>query len=276
VLFQGQFLPYHRYFVASYEKALREECGFAGAQPYWDWTLDTKTTADFVKSPIFDTTVGFGGNGAFIPYNASDPNQPSAPLGDVPGRTGGGCVTDGPFKNMTLRLGPGPDLSGSAGPVCLRRDFSPLIGTKFDNKSNIAYTLSQPDYGHFQIVFDGDMRTVLPPNFASTSIHTGGHWSIGGSFGTITDLYISPSDPLFWLHHSNLDRVFWSWQTRNLPARFFDMSGPLAFGDYDNAVAGNTTLDYVIDVGTINVNTTVGSVMNIQGGTLCYGFDALL
>lgn len=48
------------------------------------------------------------------------------------------------------------------------------------------------------------------------------------------------------------------------------------FGDYDNEVAGNTTLKYVIDVETVNVNTTVGAVMNIQGGTLCYDYNALM
>ena len=31
---QGHFLAWHRYFVAAYEKALREECGYDGAQPY--------------------------------------------------------------------------------------------------------------------------------------------------------------------------------------------------------------------------------------------------
>lgn len=255
---------------------MREECGYSGAQPYWDWTLDSKTQADFIKAPVFDTTLGFGGNGPFLAYNASDPNQPSAPLGDVPGRTGGGCVKTGPFKDWTTRLGPGADLTGAAGVQCLRRDFSPLIATKFLNKTDLAFTLAQPDFGWFNIVIDGDQRTGLPPNFEHRSIHTGGHWSVGGSFGQITDLFISPSDPLFFMHHSNIDRVFWSWQKRKLPARLTDMSGPLVFGDYDNKVAGNTTLAYVIDVGTANKNTTVGAVMDITGGTLCYGYDALL
>ncbi|KAJ4290793.1 hypothetical protein N0V88_006543 [Collariella sp. IMI 366227] len=35
----GLFLPFHRFYVHLYEKALREECGYKGAQPYWDWTL---------------------------------------------------------------------------------------------------------------------------------------------------------------------------------------------------------------------------------------------
>lgn len=30
----GHFTLWHRYFVATYEKALREECGYTGGQPY--------------------------------------------------------------------------------------------------------------------------------------------------------------------------------------------------------------------------------------------------
>jgi tyrosinase len=30
---QGHFTLWHRYFVATYEKALREECGYTGGQP---------------------------------------------------------------------------------------------------------------------------------------------------------------------------------------------------------------------------------------------------
>ena len=31
---KGQFLPWHRLFMKSYENALRNECGYTGAQPY--------------------------------------------------------------------------------------------------------------------------------------------------------------------------------------------------------------------------------------------------
>lgn len=31
----ANFLGWHRYFTWSYEQALRNECGYTGAQPYW-------------------------------------------------------------------------------------------------------------------------------------------------------------------------------------------------------------------------------------------------
>ena len=40
----GLFLPWHRNFVWLYEKALREECGFTGSQPYAPLSLPTHLT----------------------------------------------------------------------------------------------------------------------------------------------------------------------------------------------------------------------------------------
>lgn len=54
-------LPYHRYFVYVFEQALRNEGGYDGPMPFWDWTLDA---ARPLESPIWDTWAGFGGNGS--------------------------------------------------------------------------------------------------------------------------------------------------------------------------------------------------------------------
>jgi tyrosinase len=39
-------------------------------------------------------------------------------------------------------------------------------------------------------------------------IHGGVHIWVGG---TMSDAGISPADPVFWLHHANLDRLWWVW-----------------------------------------------------------------
>ncbi|CEL11436.1 hypothetical protein ASPCAL14538 [Aspergillus calidoustus] len=51
----GHFALWHRYFVASYEKAPGEECGYAGAQPYWNWSLDAST--DIESTAIFESDI---------------------------------------------------------------------------------------------------------------------------------------------------------------------------------------------------------------------------
>jgi tyrosinase len=44
-------------------------------------------------------------------------------------------------------------------------------------------------------------------------IHGGVHIWVGG---TMSDASVSPADPVFWLHHANLDRLWWTWY--NSPA----------------------------------------------------------
>lgn len=40
----------HRNFMFLWEKVLRDECGYAGNLPRWDWTLDSD---DMTKAPIW-------------------------------------------------------------------------------------------------------------------------------------------------------------------------------------------------------------------------------
>jgi len=64
----GLFLGYHRYYLWQYEKALRNECGYEGAQPYWDWTLsyeDPRTSTVLDGSPY-----SLGSNGVFVPLSS--------------------------------------------------------------------------------------------------------------------------------------------------------------------------------------------------------------
>ncbi|KXN80929.1 Tyrosinase [Leucoagaricus sp. SymC.cos] len=258
--FVGHFLPWHRYFTAIYEKALREECGYKGAQPYWDWTLDVTPSSRFVESPMWDPITGFGGNGPFVEI---DPSNPFA----VPGRTGGGCVQDGPFKNMTVRMGPVGDVSGN--PRCLSRDFSPYFAGRYLGRNVTKHTLAQPDYGWFARVVEG------APSFDDSGVHGGGHFGVGGTLGEMGDQFNSPSDPVFYLHHANLDRVWWSWQHMDPHQRLKDISGPINLLDYDNVEGGNVTLNFPLSIGVNAPNVTVSDVMDVQGGTLCYAYDHL-
>lgn len=83
-------------------------------------------------------------------------------------------------------------------------------------------------------------------------------------------------DPIFYLHHANMDRVWWSWQVQKPERRLEEISGPIVELDYDNEQAGNITLDTPIHVGsTVNVTVRVRDVMDIEAGYLCYTYDKL-
>jgi tyrosinase len=78
---------------------------------------------------------------------------------------------------------------------------------------------------------------------------------------------------MFYMHHTNLDRVWWSWQKKNLPARLADISGPINILDYDNVIGGNVTLAFPLTLGYNAADVTIGDVMDIRGDTLCYTYD---
>jgi tyrosinase len=43
-------------------------------------------------------------------------------------------------------------------------------------------------------------------------LHADVHAWVGG---TMRDLLTSPADPLFWLHHANIDRIYTSWRKQH-------------------------------------------------------------
>ncbi|KAG5763064.1 hypothetical protein H9Q69_002440 [Fusarium xylarioides] len=172
VHFTGVFYPYHRLLMYSYEQEL-QTCGWKGGVPYWDWTLDAagpdNNTSVFVNSPIFDNKHGFGGNGAWIPGNFSNPEPglPVNPPWDVPDRSGGDCIKSGPFAGLKSNLGSG---NGTVyNPTCIRRDFAPLSFRDMSGPAAVEDGMQQSDFGHFD-------------RLTQSTTHSGGHW------GQIRDL----------------------------------------------------------------------------------------
>ncbi|KAK4450357.1 tyrosinase [Podospora aff. communis PSN243] len=264
----GAFLPYHRLHMYAHEELLRNECGYKGAQPWWDETRDAGKVS---QSDILDPVTGFGGDGV----------RP------------GNCIVDGPFANFTNAIGPGYWISDS----CI---------TRFVNDAVSAMA------GQEYIDFCYRKTTFL--EFwpcAELCPHRSGHGAIGGR---LIDAVASPGDPLFYLHHTWLDKVFWDWQALDLPARLTDMGGrlvqlprgtpppppdpdaevgppeirpnPEAFPPSDSLIPdldspfqvpagdpGNeTTLTHILNMIGLIPNATIADVMDIGGPLLCYEY----
>ena len=81
---------------------------------------------------------------------------------------------------------------------------------------------------------------------------------------------------MFYLHHANLDRVYWQWQSKNLPARLSDISGPV---ELMGPITGpNVTLSFPINLGPLAPGVTIRDLMDVQGatagtGVLCYTYQ---
>lgn len=118
--------------------------------------------------------------------------------------TGGGCVTSGPFTynngtGYVLNIGPGA--SQDYNPRCLVRDLHTADWGPLTKPS--AVSILYETCGGSLPCFYGLMDSPF------TGIHSVGHYQLGGAAG---DVFVSPGDPAFWLHHANLDRVWAVWQ----------------------------------------------------------------
>jgi tyrosinase len=111
-----------------------------------------------VKSPVFDSSYSLGGNGPLIAGNASN--------NGVPGRTGGGCLENGPFVNKTVHLGPFAFLERND--QCLKRDLAPEYAATYLAGDKLTIVMSQTNYGWFERTLEGGTA------FGDSQIHTGG------------------------------------------------------------------------------------------------------
>ncbi|KAL2060132.1 hypothetical protein VTL71DRAFT_9954 [Oculimacula yallundae] len=175
---KASFLPWHRYFLHIYERRLRTECGYNGPLPYWNWVLDHQDPA---ASPVFDGQLGFGGNG--------DASLGESEIG------GGHCVTDGPFAMTVARY-----IDLKVHPHCLSRNFG--------NDTSIGHftgKMIRPDVVEKILREDDLLDLTLKMEDAP---HNAIPFGIRGDFLSFN----APADPLFFLHHAQLDRLWWKWQ----------------------------------------------------------------
>ncbi|KAH8809364.1 putative tyrosinase [Xylogone sp. PMI_703] len=226
------FMPWHRAVLNLYEKILVEECSFTGHVPYWDWTLDW---ADLAHSSIWHPVSGFGGDGA--------PNGTTT-VG------WGRCVVDGPFKDLRPIY-----FNGSYHPHCISRGFHHK-----ERKGYLFGEQCRPEAMGFIMRQEGFVNFVFA---LESTVHNMIHDGIAGDFTAFT----ASNDPLFFLHHGQLDRLWWQWQQMDPSRRLYDYSGL-----YETGNTVKATLKDTLSLGGLANDVTVGDVMDTQGGFLCYRY----
>lgn len=270
----GNFLSWHRYYVWSWENALRKECGYKGTLPYWDYG---RWASNPLASPIFDgSDTSLGGNGVPVTGAASTTTGGMAGMAGMPGMTpgaagnGGGCVVTGPFMNMTVYLGPlspvaqppparNPQANGyGSNPRCLRRDITNTLGMLYGKTSDIATFITYFDnVAAFQNYMQG-----------GSGIHQVGHFTVSGDPGG--DFYISPNEPSFFLHHAMIDRTWTIWQSLNYTNRRMQMQGGTSmFG-----AGRQQSLDDLVDMGVAGDKVyKIRDLMSSVDGPFCYVYE---
>jgi tyrosinase len=77
-------------------------------------------------------------------------------------------------------------------------------------------------------------------------------------------------DPVFYLHHTQVDRLWWMWQQQDPEHRLHEFSGPKeTFMHMDNR---ESSLDDILYAGTVGKNIQVRDVMSTDTSLLCYNY----
>lgn len=190
------FLPWHRWMLLILETQLQRVLNDADfGLPYWDWTADGDQPA--TQQPSLALWQHLGGTGFPVadgPF-AFDPNDPRSfrvrVAEDV--RTGQLQATDrGLWRDLAQdqsvhALPTSADLAASLGHT--RYDDSPYDRTSIDSFRN-----------HLE-----GWRGADGPG-----MHNRVHVWVGGDMGPGT----SPNDPVFYLNHCNVDRLWEAWMTQ--------------------------------------------------------------
>ncbi|TVY86681.1 Tyrosinase-like protein, partial [Lachnellula willkommii] len=189
----GQFLPWHRYFLHVHENVTRSECGYTGPMPWWDERLDA---GNFTNAPLFTPEL----------FGSALTNASGLGVGFSPDTTGL-CVTDGYFANTTLHLGPGSRANNTV--HCLNRNV--------DEESSLHTNATSVDECNAYDNYEDMWECVFP-----LGPHGGGHFGVNGDMSNAAS---SPNDPVFFLHHGFVDRNWWAWQNVNQSVRQYELGG---------------------------------------------------
>ncbi|MEU9787439.1 tyrosinase family protein [Streptomyces phaeochromogenes] len=182
------FLPWHRRFLLEFERAL-QSVDASVALPYWDWSAD-RTTRAALWGPDF-----LGGTG----------------------RSVDGRVTDGPFAASTGNW-----------PISVRVDTRTYLrrslggsGRQLPTPAEVESVLAMPTYdmAPWNSASDG-FRNHLE-GWRGVNLHNRVHVWVGGQMGT----GVSPNDPVFWLHHAYVDKLWAEWQRRHPDSGYLPLTG---------------------------------------------------
>ncbi|PWY94454.1 monooxygenase-like protein [Aspergillus sclerotioniger CBS 115572] len=252
------FLPWHRWFTYLFDTSLRHTCGYSGPTPYWDWSRDH---ADLFSSPVFEDSpeYGLGGTG----------DCDSSPEADCTVTTGAFAPSAGNFelawpirhslrRNLTLITGWYPHeqpQNRTLGPDFVRNLTEQTTGDFFRFQHAMELL-----HNHVHNFVGGDLAGDCPKVLPEEDCQ-----GMAISF--------TPNDPLFWLHHAQLDRLWSEWQ-RHHPSNFAAFSGvPLTpYNMTDPRYDLDAHADYQMPFDVLSVAMTPRMVFDTEGWPLCYQY----
>lgn len=263
------FFPWHRMFLRLFEQQLqRVDPGVT--LPYWDWTIDN-TSDSWLWQDDF-----MGGTG--------DPEQDYA-------------VTDGPFRKGAFEITIFDEADDERLPHLIRDlgvgELAPDLPTAEEVETSLeipAYDaapwneLTDPTMS-FRNYLEGWRGCIAQscaidptdhPNCPGDHLlhnrvhlwvsgefafaHQGGHEKTVGPLGTMA-MNSSPNDPVFFLHHANIDRLWNEWMRRH----------GQVYAPESGAIPGHNLNDPMWPYDTIGM--TVTPAMMLDSSNIGYDYD---
>ncbi len=216
------FLPWHRSITREFELAL-QSADPSVTLPYWPFEQETPGQLPRVFSAAY-----FGGDG-----NPSFGNR----------------VIDGPFASWQITRMVGRDPEGQ-----------PTAPTQANVNALMQYTnYDSAPYNETSSGFRNGIEGWIGAN-GQWSMHNRIHAYVGGDMLPRDDMSTNVvNDPIFWLVHANIDRIWWQWQqTRGI-------------NNYQPVSGGPTGHNLNDRMQFLNSNTTPASNLDIR--TMGYSYQ---
>ncbi|GMV99367.1 MAG: tyrosinase [Candidatus Hydrogenedentota bacterium] len=209
------FLPWHRAFLMQFELALREVSGKDISVPYWEWN-DPESTAAVFNEEFMGTS--------------GDPNDLFA-------------LDNGPFRKGEFAVSVFMDMDPHKFPHIVRNigsSFMPVLPTPAQIETALGvetydvfpWNEFSPIDESFRNHIEGFRGTtnvmcmedgmIVRQGTGETAMHNQVHNYVGGAwvensiqYGGTMLLHSSPADPIFWLHHAYVDKLWEEWMQRH-------------------------------------------------------------
>lgn len=242
------FLPWHRGYLFFLERILANILttkfnidGSKFALPYWDWSIHKEIPNTRVRKELGLASPFFGYD--LLQENMVNPDN----LG---------------FDNSAL-------VDGNRGPTILKSQMNPDNELTEDSRNHVIETLHymSPEYVSYMLAAPFDQFGGKPVTDRQTGQglieqgpHNDGHDWVGSRIGknrTMGTLRNAAADPLFYMHHCNIDRI-WSLYKNEQPNpagpwgkqkyNFFDVDGSIVSWSIQDIIEKTINISYSHEV----------------------------
>ncbi|MBL1082249.1 tyrosinase family protein [Streptomyces actinomycinicus] len=183
------FLPWHRRFLLQFERALQSITSSVSL-PYWDWTKDRSPSSSLWSDTFLGGT----------------------------GRAGDDRVTSGPFA---FTQGSWPVNVRVDGRTFLRRNLGANVRA-LPTRQEVDTVLAMPTYDAPPWNSESESFRNHLEGWQGPNLHNRVHVWVGGQMLSGA----SPNDPVFWLHHCFIDKLWADWQAKHPSSGYVPVTAP--------------------------------------------------